>query len=228
MPKLSILIPHKKDPENDKALAVALSCIAANTVNDYELFVDTTTPADPYVVVNSMAERARGEYLFLSNSDIFVSKGWDVPMLADAAPDTILNATLVEPGAIGVHHGNIHREFGMTPETFRRGEFEAFCATNPPAPDNEGFVYYAVIHRQAFLDFGGFDLSLPSFPFPRDIKFWEAWEKAGKPIKRGLGIVYHLQRYSLKEEQDKPVRHQHVMPMQAGQADISMLFGGRG
>lgn len=235
MPKLSIVIPHKHEPENDKALAQALVCIVQNTRSDYELLVDTTTPADPYVVLNSLVARASGEYIFFSNSDIFVAPGWDTPMLAAAAPDTIVNATLVEPGAIGVHQGNIHRDFGMTPETFKRREFEAFCATNPQPPNNAGFYYYAVIHRQAFLDFGSFDTTRGEFPTPLDIFFWTDWEKAGKKIIRGLGLIYHLQRYSLKEEQDKPVRYGQPgqpppvsqVPLVAADPSIVGLFGRR-
>lgn len=207
MTKLSILIPHKHDTENDKALSVALSCIATNTRNDYELLIDTTTPADPYVVLNGLAERARGEYLAFLNSDTFVAPGWDGAMLADAAPDTILNMTLVEPGAIGVHTGNIHHDFGMTPDTFRRGEFEAFAATDPELPDNAGFYFYALIHRETFLARGMFDTERDKFPEPLDIYFWDTWRDDGLPIKRGRGLVYHLQNYSNVEEQTKAVRH---------------------
>lgn len=229
MPKLSILIPHKHERENDKALAVALACIAANTRNDFELLVDTTTPGDPYVVVNSLALRASGEYLFLSNSDIFVSPGWDVPMLAVAAPDAIVNATLVEPGAIGVHHGNVHRDFGMTPDTFRRAEFEAWAATNPDVPDNEGFYFYALIHRASFLEAGRFDTSRGTFPTPLDIFFWEDWRKAGKRIVRGRGLVYHLQNYSNPAEQQKEVRRieYRVGIQNQPTVDLNQLFGGR-
>jgi hypothetical protein len=226
--KLSILIPHKHDPENDKALAIALACIATNTVNDYELLVDTTTPGDPYVVVNSLARRALGDYLFLSNSDIFVSPGWDVPMLAEAHPHTLLNATLVEPGAIGVHHGNIHHDFGMTPETFRRAEFEAWAATNPGIPDNEGFYFYALIHRETFLQRGCFDTTRGNFPTPLDIFFWEDWRKDGLTIQRGRGLVYHLQNYSNPTEQQKTVRQARSIPVApANNVTINPLLFGR-
>lgn len=231
MPKLSIVIPHKHEAANDKALAQALACLVANTRSDYELLIDSTTPADPYVVLNSMAQRAQGEYLAFLNSDTFVSPGWDVAMLEDATPDAITNMTLVEPGAIGVHHGNIHIDFGMTPETFRRWDFEAWCATNPALPNNDGFVYYALIHRQAFLDFGSFDTTRGSFPTPLDSIFWDEWQRKGKPIRRGRGLVYHLQNYSNPVEQEKLVRQPPpqviAQPSDPTQANISQLFAGR-
>lgn len=209
MVALSILIPHKHTPENDKALAIALACLAANTRADFELMIDAETPADPYVVLNSMAARARGEYLFFSNSDIFVGPGWDEDLLRRAAQDTIVNATLVEPGAIGVFVDNMTRDFGMTPDTFRRAEFEEWAARLDLSdyPSGEGFVYYALINRTQFLGRGGFDTSRGSFPEPLDSYFWKDWKKSGLRIERAYSLVYHLQNYSNEAEQAKAVRH---------------------
>lgn len=208
MTKLSVLIPHKHEPENDKALAIALSCLASNTINDFELLVDTKTPADPYVVLNDLASRAGGEYLFFSNSDIFVSPGWDVQLLAKATPTTMVTATLVEPGAIGIYPGNMQRQFGMTPDTFKRAEFEAWTAAPDGAlPDGMGFYYYALIHRETFLLRGAFDTRKGTFPTPLDIYFWNDWLADGLSIVRSAALVYHLQNYSNVDEQTKGIRH---------------------
>lgn len=208
MTQISVLIPHKRDPENDKALAIAVSMYAANTTVDMELIVDDTTPADPYVLLNDMARRAKSEWLFFGNSDLFPATGWDTALLALAEPATIVNATLVECGAIGVHEGNIHRNFGMTPDKFDRAAFEAYAASNPEPPANDGFTFYALLHRQAFLDAGGFDLSRGSFPDqPLDLYFWAAWRSAGRPIVRARAYFAHLQNFSNPLEQQKPVRH---------------------
>jgi hypothetical protein len=208
MPDLSILIPHKHETENDKALSIALSCLALNTRSDYEILVDSTTPADPYVVLNDLARAAHGDYLFLSNSDIFVSPNWDVDLLSKAEPETMVTVTLVEPGAIGIFPGNMQRNFGMTPDSFRRGDFEEW-AGNPDGalPDGLGFYYYALIHRETFLMRGGFDVTRGTFPTPLDIHFWNAWLADGLSIMRASSLVYHLQNYSNREEQIKAVRH---------------------
>lgn len=208
MPTFTILVPHKRDPENNKALAIALSCIAENTVNNYELIVDSTTPADPYAVLNRMAMRASGEYIVFLNSDTFVAPGWDVDLLAQARPDTIVNLTLVEPGAIGVYEGNFTRNFGMTPASFDRAAFEAFAAAPDGAyPSGNGFVFYGLLPRKQFLARGGFDLLLGGYPLDLDRKFWLAWEADDLPIVRSKGLIYHLQNFSNVDEQTKVVRH---------------------
>lgn len=203
MSRFSILLPHKRDPENDKSLAVALSCIAANTWNDYELIVDSTTPADPYEVVNDMARRAKSEYLFFTNSDIYVAPGWDAPLLELANPDTIVNATLIESGAIPVFHGNIACDLGKTPDTFRRAEFEAQSVAGWPTPPGDGFVFYAMLHRQTFIDRGCFDMSRGRYPVPLDSAFWDVWRADDKPIVRAASYIYHLQNFSNPEQRKK-------------------------
>lgn len=207
MVRLSVLIPHKHTPANDQALAIALACLATNTHNDFEILVDAETPADPYVVLNDMAMRARGEYLFFSNSDIFVAPGWDVDLLERAKPDRMIAATLVEPGAIGVFDGNMQRDFGMTPENFRRDDFEAWATQPQDLPSGAPFYYYVLLHREVFLSRGGFDTRLGTFPTPLDTYFWNAWQADGLPIERAYSLVYHLQNYSNEVEQVKAVRH---------------------
>lgn len=206
MTKLSILIPHKRNPANDRALSIALSCLVDNTDVDYELIIDAETPADPYVLLNSMAQRARSEYVLFANSDLFVAPNWARPMLDAARPDWIITGVLVEPGAIGVHVLNHHRNFGMLPETFDRIAFERWCIEAPECPQGEGWYFPSLHHREAFLDFGGFDTELGAFPEPLDAIYWDRWRLTGRKVHRVMSFAYHLQKFSSEVEQQKAVR----------------------
>ncbi len=202
--QFTICIAHKDAPENDEALRVALDCIVANTVNQYALLVDTTTPEDPYAVYNRLAKQARTPYIVFSNSDVFFAPGWDVPLLEAAAPNTIVTGVLVECGAMGVNPRNVHHDFGMTPATFDRAAFEAYPV---PLPDCEGWYMPCLMPRDLFVAMGGFDLSRGTFmKQPLDIYFWDDWQAAGYKLARVLSISYHLQNWSNPVEQTKPVR----------------------
>lgn len=203
--KLSICIAHKHTPENDKALAIALDCIVRNTLCDYELLIDTTTPAEPYHVYNALAKKASGEYVVFSNSDVFFAQRWDEPMLYAADKYTIVTGVLVECGAIGVNAENVERNFGMTPDTFQRDEFEAW-AKGAGEWGGDGWYFPCLMPRQTFIQAGMFDTSRGGFPNPLDIWFWEKWRGMGLKVKRVRSFAYHLQNYSNEKEQSKPVR----------------------
>ncbi len=207
MTSIAILIAHKHDPENDKALAIALDCIVRNTRNDYELLVDTDTPGCPYRLLNRMVDQTSAEYVVFSNSDIFFAPGWDVPMINAAAPDVIITGVVVEPGAIGVNVLNHEHNFGMTPDTFDRATFEQWVVDGSEIPDGDGWYFPSLHNRQEFLALGGFDLSRGTFPEPLDTYYWQRWREGGRRVQRVKSFSYHLQQYSFKEEQDKAVRH---------------------
>lgn len=207
MSEISIIIPHKHTPLNDKALYIAVASIIANTKCDYELLIDTTTPDEVYKVVNRLAFTAHSEWIFCSNSDIFVAPHWDEVLLRHASRGVMVKPTVIEPGAIGVFEQNIQADFGMTPDTFRQHDFEAFCATNPSVPGADGFYYYGLINREEFIERGGFDTSRGGFPTPLDIFFDDAWKADGLEILHVPSYVYHLQNWSNPVEQEKAVRY---------------------
>lgn len=208
MSEISILIPHKHDKENDKALKIALECLIDNTDHDYEILIDSTTPGEPYTIINQMAARAAGPWLVFMNSDVFMGPHWDTPMLAAADNDTIVTGVLVEAGAIGVAQQNIRANFGMTPDFFHRQAFEQFCAQANWTIEGDGWYFPCLINRGRFIEMGMFDTTKGAFPFvPLDILFWEAWRAAGKRVQRVASYAYHLQNYSNPAEQIKAVRH---------------------
>jgi hypothetical protein len=207
MADIAILLPHKHTPENDKALAIAIDCIVRNTELDYELLIDTTTPACPYEVINRLAQRTTADYIVPTNSDVFFAPGWVRPMLAAAAPHMIIAGVLVEPGAIPVSDQNHTANFGMTPDTFERDAFERWVAESPVVPRGKGWYFPSMHHRLSFLDRGGFNIQRGNFPEPLDKYYWEEWKASGNYVERAWSFAYHLQNYSNEAEQEKAVRH---------------------
>lgn len=207
-PDVSILLPHLREPGNDKAQKIALDCIVSNTGMDYELIIESVaTRRDIYPVVNRMAQRAIGEWIVKTNSDVFFAPGWLEAMWEAREPNTIVAGVLVECGAIGVNVLNHHRNFGMTPDSFRRAEFEAWVAGGGEVPNGRGWIWPSLHHRQTFLDMGGYDSTRIQWPDPVDLDYWDRWEKAGKYFKRVKSFAYHLQQWSFESEQVKAVRH---------------------
>ena len=206
MPDLTICIAHKHTQRNDAALKVALDCILDNTRCDYELLIDSTTPADPYVVYNKLVKQSATPWCILTNSDVFFAPNWDVEWLAHADEYTILSGILVECGAIGVATGNLKHNFGMTPETFDRATFETWAET-VPMPKGDGWYMPCLMPRDEFLDLGGFDLRGTFGIDPVDKWFWDTWETSGGLVKRVRSIAYHLQNWSNPIEQQKEVRN---------------------
>lgn len=204
-PAVSILIPHLAGPENDKALRICLDCLIANTSVVYELIIDTTR-GGVYSFINRMARAASADWIVFLNSDVFMAPNWAQPMLDAAEPNKIVSGVIVECGAIGVNTANVHRNFGMRPETFQRAEFEQWVAESAVSLSGDGWYFPSLHNREAFLDMGGFDTTLGEFPVPLDIDYWNRWKQRGGSIQRVPSFCYHLQNYSNEEEQHKAVR----------------------
>lgn len=207
-PAISILIPHLRESANDQALRICLDCIASNTSVDYELVIEAVqTRRDIYEVCNRMVDKASAEWVVFGNSDVFMAPGWAEPMWEARQPDRIVTGVIVECGAIGVSHLNVHRNFGMTPAAFNRSAFERWVGEVWPMPGGEGWYFPSLHHRETFLAFGGFDLSKGGFPAPLDSDYWDRWRASGRQVQRVASYCYHLQQWSFKEEQEKAARY---------------------
>lgn len=209
MTTFTVILPHLRNPGNDRALLLAVDMLLANTTHDFTLLVDAVRGGNLYATVNRMMAEASTEYVAYWSSDMFPAPGWDAPMLALAAPDVIVTNVLVEPGVIGMHPDNVHRDFGRKPESFRRAEFEAWAAHDAPVPSGWGWYAPYLISRQAFLDAGGFRTDLPGDHqgfTPADQLFFEQWQASGKRIQRARSFTYHLQRFSEVDEQQHSKR----------------------
>ena len=124
IPDLSILIPHKPGPSNDKALRLALDSIIRFTNFSYEIILNMVVPGDPYVFWNQAAWQAKGGTLIFSNSDVIFAPGWD-SLAEHASPNTIVTGYMVEPGNIGVAPVNIKGDHGKHPDQYDEGGFHS-------------------------------------------------------------------------------------------------------
>lgn len=210
MTVLTVILPHKRNPGNDKALQVALDCLFTNTVNDFKLIIDAAYNEPLYERINRMVAQADTEYCVYTASDTFMSPGWDVPMLAAVNNHTFVTGVLVEPGVISIFNDNVGWDFGRRPETFRRDEFEQWCFDHAPSLNLSPRGWYApyMFPRVQWLEFGGYNTELVSEDgfTGADQDLFEAWEKMHMDIVRVRSYAYHLQRYSDEAEQVKQGR----------------------
>ena len=158
----TVILPHKHNVGNDAALRICLSCLMDNTVNEFVLLMSVADDQPLYATINDMVAIAPTDCCFYINSDMFVAPGWDVPMLELYDNRTIVTGVLVEPGIIAMHHLNLQQDFGRTPETFQRAEFEEWTKT-APVIDGEGWAAPLMFSRLGHLYLGGFDTSLGWF-----------------------------------------------------------------
>ena len=199
-PRLSIIIPHKSTILNDEAMHLNIQMLFDNTVMPYELIIDTETPKDPYMIWNEASKHARGEYLVFSNSDVLMGPDWDVYMVTGCEYNSIVTGYLVEPGNIGVASVNIHKDFGRSPQSFKRGEFERFAANERvlSLKEERGWYMPCCVRKDWFLSTGGFPTDIP-FPNPNDIIFWERCiEEYGTKLLRANSFAYHFQNLSAR------------------------------
>lgn len=205
MSAFTVILPHRRNPGNDAALRTCLDCLYTNTVNDFTLISDAAFDQPLYERVNSMVRQATTEACVYLASDTFLAPGWDAPMLELFNADTFVTGVLVEPGAIGMHPDNVHRDFGRKPDTFRRAEFEAWTQSSEAVvPDNWGWYCPVMYPRDGYFAFGGLELDLPGDHHgfaPADVALFDRWLAGGKQIKRARSFAYHLQRYSQIDEQ---------------------------
>lgn len=201
-PLVSILLPHLRNSSNDAALRICLDCLVTNTGLNYHLDLEAVAERrDIYAVLNRMAQRAPTEWIVPFNSDTFPARRWLEPLWEARSNDTIVSPIMVECGAIPVNDLNLERNFGRSPETFRRTEFEDWADNGGGwrddwSEDQRSWYFPSLIERDAFLSIGGFDTAKGAFPDPLDMDLWERWKASGGRFKRVRSWVYHLQVWS--------------------------------
>jgi len=196
---ISIVFPHAINKENNKVLDLKLRMFEENTTCPYEiLYLANQKRTDlVYKGWNFLIENAKYDLVLWDNTDIVYSKGWNENVIKSQSKGDWIGLELVECGQIGVHPNNIKKDFGITADTFRREEFEAWSAeyTKDRPTFRDGFCWYSpsVFKKDWFISMGGFNTEIP-FPHPNDSLFKEKAEKYGQKFIVANSIAYHFQR----------------------------------
>lgn len=204
----TVILPHRRNPGNNRALEIALSCLQDNTINNFILLMDAAVNQPLNERVNRMVQAAPTDCCVYTASDMFFAPCWDVPMLEIYTPDTFVTNVVVEPRAIAMHPMNLEADYGRKPETFRRSQFEEFCKT-APVISGEGWFAPFMFSRAGFLEMGGLatDASPDAMGFTSaDVLLFEKWKETGHFVKRAPSFCYHLQRWSDEGEQQDEKR----------------------
>lgn len=211
MPVFTILLPHKLNPRNNEALVICMDCLVSNTVNDFALIMSAAQDQPLYETMNRLVVEASTDLCLFLHSDMFVSSGWDQAMLNLADRSTFVTGLLVEPGAMGVHHANVQKDFGRKPETFQRKAFEEWVKeSDAPKAHGEGWVAPILFYRDVWLANGGHDLNGDLVWTDKDTQMLNKFKGSGGRIIQAQAPVYHLQRWSETEEQNHPKREEHA------------------
>ena len=106
---------------------------------------------------NEGVKAAKGEYVFLTNSDMAYASGCLQSLLREAAPNRLLTSRLIELGRLQTGKYGIEKDFGSVPTRFRRRQFESYASEISNSQQAEGGLFMPLlVSRKTFLDLGGY------------------------------------------------------------------------
>jgi glycosyltransferase involved in cell wall biosynthesis len=106
---------------------------------------------------NEGVKAARGDYVFLTNSDMAYAPGCLQSLLREAAPNRLLTSRLVELGRLQTGKYGIEKDFGAVPARFRRRQFESYAAEIREPQQAEGGLFMPLlVSKETFLELGGY------------------------------------------------------------------------
>jgi hypothetical protein len=100
---------------------------------------------------------AKGDYVFLTNSDMSYTRGFLMNLFKHAEPDKYVVGKLVESGRLASAPGAIEKNFGKKLRRFRRNKFNRFAHKVSREGEVSGGLYMpSIVRRERFLSLGGF------------------------------------------------------------------------
>jgi len=196
----SIVIPYLK---TSKYIEQCKHYLQENSSLEYEL-VEIVNETDVYYAYNLGVYRAKYDKVILLNDDMFVSRGWDVPMVRYITEDVLTTCYVVEPdpGTITRNDNttiqNVKYDCGKTLNEFDYTKFQTFVEsqTVPVIQENtKGWYMPLGVHKKSFVSYPNRlkaeanDILLLDYVLPN----------LGYKFARVNSFVYHFQQRSLRE-----------------------------
>jgi len=196
---ISIIFPHALNKENNKIVDLKLSMISEYATYPYEILMlcNIGRPDLVYEGWDWMMRKAKYDLLLWDNSDIvYGPKFMDNIVLHQDDADW-LGLELVECGAIEVASSNIHKNFGLTADSFDKKSFEEWVieySLNRPSI-RPGFCWYSpsVWKKTWYINIGGFNTDR-FFPYHNDLDFKNKCIEQNCSFAVVNSFAYHFQR----------------------------------
>ena len=125
---------------------------------DLKVITHKVTPCIGYSRNNNLlVELAKHDIVSYLQSDMVISKDYDVHVLEALEDNCILSATRIEPPLHGSSSQTITKDFGTDPNDFKWSEFLEFSAKERNSKEIEFFFAPFTFYKSVWMDVGGYD-----------------------------------------------------------------------
>jgi len=140
---------------------------------------------------NLLVELAKHDIVSYLQSDMVISKDYDLHILEALEENCILSATRIEPPLHGLSSQTITQDFGVEPEEFKWDEFLDFSAKMRGLDTLEYFFAPFTFYKNVWLDLGGYDTQFRRSREDSDLL--QRFVQKGVKIKQTFNAnVYHF------------------------------------
>lgn len=106
---------------------------------------------------NLLVDMAKNEIVSYLQSDMVVSKDYDLDILKDLKENQILSSTRIEPPLHGQSYEKVTKDFGVTPDQFNLKEFTEFAQTVKEDKRINYFFAPLTFYKKTWQNSGGYD-----------------------------------------------------------------------
>lgn len=106
---------------------------------------------------NLLVELAKHDIVSYLQSDMVVSRNYDVDVLSALEDNCILSSTRIEPPLHGPSNVTLTKDFGIDPEDFKWDEFVVYADSVKKDQELEYFFAPFTFYKKVWLDVGGYD-----------------------------------------------------------------------